>query len=343
MTTLQEYNNIINNFTNARVGVIGDIVADISISGRPTKLSREAPVIVVKYESESISPGGAGNTVNNISKLGAKVYPVCLIGADSSGNKLVDYFSKDKNVDINGLFVNPIDHTTTKTRILAGDIHTTKQQVIRIDKEPNYPIPAELEGKILAYINEVNNKVDVWVISDYGYNMVTDAILEKIKQFAREKVVIVDSRKRLMQFKGVTIAVPNESEAEAASGIEINENNNVFEIGRKLLKEMAIEALLITRGNHGMALFEKNGKIEDIPICGTKEVTDVTGAGDTVASILSIAYASGAAPVQAAKLSNYGAAVVVMKSGTATLTRSELLKIIEKDLSLAKASRHYEK
>ncbi|MGR3177562.1 MAG: bifunctional heptose 7-phosphate kinase/heptose 1-phosphate adenyltransferase [Candidatus Anammoxibacter sp.] len=333
MTTLLQYKKIINNFKNAKIGVIGDIVADITIFGRPTKLSREAPVIVIKHESESISPGGAGNTVNNISKLGAKVYPVSLIGNDASGNKLVDYFSKDKNVDTNGLFINTLDSTTTKTRILAGDMHTTKQQVLRIDKEPGYSIPVDLEKKIIAYINKINKIVIVWVVSDYGYNMVSDAILKKIKQLAKEKVVIIDSRKRLKDFKGVTIAVPNESEVEIASGVEVDDNNNIFGIGKKLLKDMSTDALLITRGNHGMALFEKNGKIEDISICGTKEVTDVTGAGDTVVSILSIAYASGATPILAARLSNYGAAVVVMKSGTATLTQAELIKIIEKDLA----------
>ncbi|MGR3319452.1 MAG: bifunctional heptose 7-phosphate kinase/heptose 1-phosphate adenyltransferase [Candidatus Anammoxibacter sp.] len=333
MTTLLQYKKIINNFRNAKIGVIGDIVADITISGRPTKLSREAPVIVIKHESESISPGGAGNTVNNISKLGAKVYPVSLVGNDASGNKLVDYFSRDKNVDTNGLFINALDSTTTKTRILAGDMHTTKQQVLRIDKEPGYSIPVDLEKKIIAYINKINKIVTVWVVSDYGYNMISDAILKKIKQIAREKVVIIDSRKRLKEFKGVTIAVPNESEVEIASGVEVDDNNNIFEIGKKLLKDMSTDALLITRGNHGMALFEKNGKVEDISICGTKEVTDVTGAGDTVVSILSIAYASGATPILAARLSNYGAAVVVMKSGTATLTRAELIEIIEKDLA----------
>ncbi|MGR3220034.1 MAG: bifunctional heptose 7-phosphate kinase/heptose 1-phosphate adenyltransferase [Candidatus Anammoxibacter sp.] len=333
MATLLQYKKIINNFKNAKIGVIGDIVADITIFGRPTKLSREAPVIVVKHESESITPGGAGNTVNNISKLGAKVYPVSLIGNDASGNKLVDYFSKDKNVDTNGLFINTRDSTTTKTRILAGDMHTSKQQILRIDKEPGHPVPVDLEKQIISYINKINKFVTVWVVSDYGYNMVSAAILKKIKQIAGGKIVIIDSRRRLKDFKGVTIAVPNESEVEIATGVEVNDNNNIIEIGKKLLKDMSTDALLITRGNHGMVLFERNGNIKDIAICGTKEVTDVTGAGDTVVSILSVAYASGATPILAAKLSNYGAAVVVMKSGTATLTRDELIKIIEKDLA----------
>ena len=332
MSTLQEYIDIIQNFKNTKIGVIGDIIADITISGRPTKLSREAPVIVVKHEAETITPGGAGNTINNISMLGSKVYPVCLLGDDYVGNSLFDYFAENSNVDTNGLFRNPSDNTTSKTRILAGDMHTTKQQVIRIDKEPNHPVPPELEERILRYIEKINENVSVWVVSDYDYNIITEKIIKLIKKLAEEKVVLVDSRRRLRDFKGVTIAVPNESEAEMAGNTRITETNTIFDIGKVLLKEMEVEKLLITRGNRGMLLFEKTGKITDIDVCGTKEVTDVTGAGDTVVSISSLAYASGATPDQAARLSNYGAAIVVMKSGTATLTCSELINIIEKDL-----------
>lgn len=330
MTTQKEYKDIISNFSNARIGVIGDMVADVSIFGRPAKLSREAPVIVVRHESESLSPGGAGNTVNNIAGLGAEVFPVCLVGDDAAGASLIEYFSNAANVNTAGIFTNPLDTTTTKTRILAGDIHTTKQQVIRIDKEPAAHLPASLEQEISAYITEVDRTVDVWVVSDYGYNMVSDAILQQVKGLAEAKTVIVDSRRRIKEFCGVTVAVPNESEAESASGSTIDkENNTIFAIGERLLREMDVEALLITRGNHGMALFERNGGREEIAICGHKDVTDVTGAGDTVVSILSVAYASGASPVQAARLSNYGAAVVVMKSGTATLTQDELIAVIE--------------
>lgn len=333
MTTLERYKEIINDFDSVSIGVIGDIIADISIYGRPYKLSREAPVIVVKHESESIMPGGAGNTVNNISKLDARVYPICLIGDDNAGKALLDYFSNDRNVDTNGLFICHGSNTITKTRILAGDIHTTKQQVIRIDKEPTFAITKELEDRIIAHIEDINKKVQVWAVSDYGYNIITKLVLEKIKECAKEKIVIVDSRNRLRDFSGVTIIAPNESEAEAASGIRIDENNSIYKIGEKLLKEIAAEVVLITRGNHGMTLFEKNGNVEDIPICGPKEVTDVTGAGDTVISILAVAFAAGATPYQAARLSNYGAGIVVMKRGTATLSRPELIEIIERDLT----------
>lgn len=332
MNKLQEYTNLVDNFSKAKIGVIGDIVADISVFGRPIKLSREAPVIVMQHEVETLKPGGAGNTVNNISKLDAKVYPVCIVGDDDPGNKLVNYFSKDKNVNIDGFFKNSLNNTITKTRIMAGDIHTTKQQVLRIDKEPKHSIPVELEKKIIKHVEEVDKKVDVWVVSDYGYTVMTPNILKKIMEIAQSKVVVVDSRKRLKEYKGVTIVAPNESEAELATGILIDEDNTIFTVGEKLLNEMEVSSLLITRGNRGMVLFERCGNIKKIPISGTKEVTDVTGAGDTVTSILAIAYASGSTPVQSAILSNYGAAVVVMKSGTATLSRSELIEMVKTDL-----------
>ncbi len=332
MAELEELKNIITNFNNVSIGVIGDMVADKTILGRPVKLSREAPVIVVRQEAEHISPGGAGNTMNNISKLNAKVFPVCVVGNDEPGKKLLKYFSDDENVDANGIFINFDGNTITKTRILAGDTYTTKQQVIRIDNDEAGPLPEKLENEILSRMNQLNKLVDVWVVSDYGYNMVTGPILSKIKDFSKDKVVVADSRNRLIDFKGVSIAAPNESEVEIVCNETIGVNNDIFAIGKKLLTEMATDALLITRGNQGMILFEKGGNITDIPICGSKEVSDVTGAGDTVTSILALSYACGAKPAQAAKLSNYGAAIVVMKNGTATLTQSELVEIIEKDI-----------
>lgn len=331
MRKLKEYYKLIDNFSNATIAVIGDMVVDISIFGKPTRLSREAPVIVVEHEYESISPGGAGNTVNNISKLDVKVYPVCIVGNDAVGDKLGNYFSTDSNVDPTGIFKISGYSTITKTRILAGDTHTTKQQVIRIDKTPKFSMTKKLENKILKHMDAVNKKVNAWVVSDYGYDMVSAAILERIKEYAKGKTVIVDSRNRIMEYKGVTMVAPNESEAGIAAGMEIDENN-VLIAGKKLLKEIGTEAVIITRGNQGMILFEKNGNTKRIPISGTKEVSDVTGAGDTVTAILAIAYASGTTPLQAARLSNFGAAVVVMKNGTATLSRSELIKIIEKEI-----------
>lgn len=326
------YIKIIDNFPRVSAAVIGDIVADVYMYGRPFKLSREAPVIVVKYEGETIIPGSAGNTINNLSKLGAKVFPIGIVGDDKEGDFLRDYFSKD-GVDVTGVFVSKERGTISKTRLLAGDTHASKRQVVRIDKEVSWKMPASMEKNILDYIDQINKKVDVWVVSDYGYDMITPKVLEKINSIARKKTVVADSRNRICDFVNARIIAPNEAEAEAASGISINGEGDVLKAGKELLKKMQSEAVVITRGNRGMMLFEKTGNVENIPICGTDEVTDVTGAGDTVTVLLALAMPAGANFVQAARLSNYAASIVVMKNGTATVNRSELIETIAKDLN----------
>ncbi len=335
MHSLNDYKWIIDAFPRVKAGVVADLMADVYVYGRPFKLSREAPVIVVRYEGEEIVPGGGANTVNNIAKLGAKVFPVGVVGEDEPGRQLKEYFKKD-GVETGGIFTHKERGTISKTRLLAGDLHASKRQVVRIDREPSSTINPALENKILKYMEEVNRAVDVWVVSDYGYDIVTPKVLEKMKAFAREKPVVVDSRYRVCDFTGVTILAPNEQEAEAASGIQINGEKDLLEIGKTLVNRINPEALLITRGNQGMMLFEKSGKIESIPISGPNEVTDVTGAGDTVTALLGLALPAGANFSQAARLSNYAAGVVVMKNGTATLTRGELLEAIQKEMSKSK-------
>ncbi|MEE9200005.1 MAG: bifunctional ADP-heptose synthase [Candidatus Brocadiales bacterium] len=329
---LAEYIEIIDKLPGASVAVIGDIVADVYMYGRPFKLSREAPVVVVKYEGETIVPGSAGNTVNNLSTLGATVFPIGIVGDDREGNFLRDHFSRD-GVDVTGVFTSKERATISKTRILAGDTHASKHQVIRIDKETPWNMPASMEKEILGYIAEVDKKVDVWIISDYGYDIITPGILEKMKAIAREKTVVADSRDRICDFVGATVISPNETEAAAATGISINGEDDVLRAGKELLKKVGSEAVIITRGNHGMVLFEKTGNVEKIPICGPNEVTDVTGAGDTVTVMLALAKPAGASYAQATRLSNYAAGVVVMKNGTATVSRSELVEIITKDFN----------
>ncbi|MGR3310660.1 MAG: bifunctional heptose 7-phosphate kinase/heptose 1-phosphate adenyltransferase, partial [Candidatus Brocadiales bacterium] len=303
--TINEYKEIIDNFKDVSIGVIGDFVADVYVFGKPHRLSREAPVIIVNYEGEKMVPGSAGNTTNNLSKLGTKVYPVGIVGDDKVGNDIAEYFPDD-GVNVEGLFVCPGGPTITKTRFMAGDTHTTKRQIVRVDKEPAPRMTRTLEQKIIDYMDSVNSIVDAWVVSDYGYDVITPKILEKVKQYAQEKVVVVDSRYRLHDFVGVTMIAPNESEAEAVSGVKIKEEKDLVEAGKKLLNKMKTRAVLITRGNRGMMLFEDD-RMEEIPICGPDEVTDVTGAGDTVVSVLASSLASNATFSQAARLSNYAA------------------------------------
>ena len=331
MHSLSDYKKIIDAFPRMKIGVVADLVADIYIYGRPFRLSREAPVIVVRYEGEETVPGGGANTVNNIARLGAKVFPVGEVGEDEPGRQLKGYFEK-AGVETGGIFSSRERATVSKTRLLAGDLHASRRQVVRIDRETTSAVRPALEDKVLGYMEEVNRAVNAWVISDYGYDIVTPRVLEKVKSFAREKPVVVDSRYRILDFAGVTILAPNEQEAGAASGIPINGEGDLLKIGKTLMDRLGPEALLITRGNRGMMLFEKSGGVEDIPISGQNEVTDVTGAGDTVTALLGLAIPTGANFSQAARLSNYAAGVVVMKNGTATLTREELLEAIQKDM-----------
>lgn len=331
MHSFNDYKKIIDNFPRVRVAVIGDIVADIYIYGKPFKLSREAPVIVVRYEGENIVPGSAGNTANNLAKLGAKVYPIGIVGDDEPGSYLRDYFTRE-GVDTQGIFITKERGTISKTRLLAGDTYASKRQVVRIDKEPSWKPSPAMEEKILNHMDQINGLVDAWIVSDYGYDIITPRVLEKIRKLTKEKFIVADSRYRICDFVGASIVAPNESEAEAATGIHIRKEGDLVEVGKRLLEKINSQAVVITRGNQGMMLFERTGRVESIPICGPNEVTDVTGAGDTVTGLLALGVPAGANLLQAVRLSNYAAGVVVMKNGTATLTRSELLEIIQKDL-----------
>jgi D-glycero-beta-D-manno-heptose-7-phosphate kinase len=320
---MASYTSIIRQFSKARICVIGDMTADVFIYGKPYRLSREAPVIVVRYASEELVPGGAANTVNNLLDLGAQVYPVGLLGRDYFGEKLFSIIAgKCPNMD--GMILEPGCHTIMKTRILAGDDNTTKQQVIRIDRDFETPLAGENERQILTYLKGILPSIDAVVVSDYGYGIFAKKVLAFIKQFARDKIVVVDSRYHMQYFKGATIITPNQSEAEQITGLEIQDDATLHQAGGKLLQLIKCRAALITQGNKGMTLFEHNKKPLHIPVVGSDKISDVTGAGDTVVSLATLALVAGANFPTAARLANYAASVVVMKPGTATLSVGEL-------------------
>jgi rfaE bifunctional protein kinase chain/domain len=325
---MKQLQQIIKRFPKTRVGVIGDMAADVYIYGKPYRLSREAPVIVVRHDYQKVIPGGAANTVSNLLQLGAQVIPVGVLGNDDAGVEVFNYFA-DNCASIEGLLLSGRTDTITKTRIMAGDDHTSKQQVIRIDREPQVVLSADEEQKIISYLTGIAPQLDALIVSDYGYNFVTRNMLVFIKNFARKKIVLVDSRYRMKDFAGVTMVTPNQSEAEAFTGMEIKDNKALLAAGRKIIKALACKAVLITQGNEGMTLFERGKSPVHISICGTDEIADVTGAGDTVASLIGLSLGAGAAFVEAAHLSNYGASVVVMKRGTATVTPAELSQVIK--------------
>jgi D-glycero-beta-D-manno-heptose-7-phosphate kinase len=321
------FSRFVGRFKGKKICVIGDIIADVYIFGKPYRLSREAPVVVVKYEEAKIYPGSAGNTINNLLALGAFVYPFGFVGNDSTGNKLMDYFSQFKNVDTNG--ISRYDGATvTKTRILAGDTHTSKQQVIRIDRDDNRQYRQSEKAQIRDNLSRISADVDAFIVSDYGHGTVDKHIVEYMKAIAKDKTVVGDSRYNLKTFKGFTLITPNESEAYQLSGLD--EERSIEEVGKKILDSMSLKALLITRGNRGMTLFLENGVMHHIPISGKDDVTDVTGAGDTVCAVSALSLAGGADFYTASRIANYAAGVVVMKRGTATISPEELKQAIER-------------
>jgi len=326
----QRLKDIISHLKNLKIAVLGDIVADIYVYGKPVRLSREAPVLVVRHDGERILPGSAGNTIHNLCQLGARVFPVGILGDDEAGRSLLTQFSA-MNVEMDGLISLKERNTITKTRIMAGDDHTSKQQVIRIDRDVREPLPESAEARMADYLDAIGDEVDAFVVSDYGYDLLTRGLLDRLKTLATRRTVVVDSRYRLRLFSGVTAITPNESEAEAASQTSIGTGQNAIDVGQRLRDELDLRAVLITRGNRGMVLVDDSGNSSDIPICGSDEITDVTGAGDTVAAVFTASLAAGASFYEAARLSNYAGAVVVMKRGSATASPEEIIRLIEED------------
>jgi len=328
--SIKRFKEIIDRYNEVKIAVIGDIVADIYIYGKPFKLSREAPVLVVRHDGEKVLPGSAGNTIHNLSRLGVRVFPLVVVGDDEAGRLLSSRLSA-MNIDREGIIVVEGRSTTTKTRIMAGDDHTSKQQVIRIDREIRESLPEKVGKRMMGYLDRIATQVDALIVSDYGYNLITPTLLERIKAISANKAVVVDSRYRLHLFSGFTAITPNESEAEAISQSSIANGKDAIRVGKRLVEELDLKAVLITRGNSGMVLVERSGGTSEIPICGSDDITDVTGAGDTVTAVFTLSLAAGASFYEAARLSNYAGAVVVMKSGTATASPEELIHVIEQE------------
>jgi rfaE bifunctional protein kinase chain/domain len=321
---------IVDAFPRLTVTVLGDLVADEFLLGEISRVSREAPVLILRHRQRTLVPGGGGNAVNNLADLGVKVLPVGLLGNDEAGQLLLATF-RHKRIPIRGIIIDKHRATVTKTRILAGLPHTWRQQVVRIDREPdavpNRHLSRELAGAARQYLRAS----DALLVSDYGYGAATPAILTAACQGRRRQMpVVVDSRHRLLEFSGVTAATPNEAEVEEVLGITIGQNwQRLCSAGQEIISRMKLKSLVITRGHDGMVAFAGQQKPVDIPIFGGDEVTDVTGAGDTVIATFTAALAAGGSAEEAAQLANYAGGVVVMKRGTATVSREELLRALD--------------
>ena len=322
--------SLIGGFRRVRLAVVGDLVADEFIYGQLDRVSREAPVLILKYDSTEIVPGGAGNAANNAAALGAQVQVVGIVGRDGAGTRMIDTLGQ--RADVRSV-LRPAGYVTpTKTRILAGGVHSVKQQVVRIDRAGGRLAPAAARAIEASLVNALR-KASAIILSDYGSGLVTSDMWQRALSAARltkAPIALVDSRYALTTFSSITACTPNEAELEAIVGERIGEDVDRLEAaGRSLLKTLGCRAVLVTRGSRGMALFEPGQRTDHIPIVGSDQVTDVTGAGDTVIATFTLAVAAGATFAEAARLANYAGGLVVMKRGTATVSADELTAAIE--------------
>lgn len=316
---------VIDRFRDRTVVVIGDLIADEYLFGKPARISREAPVLILRFTERNVLLGGAANAAHNAHALGARVLPIGVVGRDAAGDEVLGLF-RAAGIPTDGIVVEAGRVTPMKTRINAGGYQATRQQVVRLDREPNGEPQPLTEDSMLARLAALGARADAIIVSDYGYGSISPRVFDAVKAIARnaDTIVTVDSRYDLPRFVGVTAATPNEAELSQLTGANVDDERGVEKAGRQLLERLDSRILLVTRGSRGMALLERDGATSFIPIHGTDEIADVTGAGDTVISTFTVALASGASPLDAASLANVAGGVVVMKRGTATVSGAEL-------------------
>jgi rfaE bifunctional protein kinase chain/domain len=323
---------IVEAFPKVTVTVLGDLVADEFVFGEISRVSREAPVLILKHRERTIAPGGGANAANNLAALGVNVLPVGIVGDDEPGRLLVKHF-RHKRIAVSGVLKDKGYTTVTKTRILAGMTHTSRQQVVRVDREPQGEPNPHLTRELYLAARNYAHASDALLVSDYGYGSATPAIVSTLRQKGKlgSVPIVLDSRYRMLQYEGITAATPNEPEVEEALGVRIGQDwNKVISAGEQLMARMKLQSLVITRGRDGMVAFNHRHKPVDIPIFGSDQVADVTGAGDTVIAAFTAALAAGSSTEEAAQLANYAGGIVVMKRGTATVSSAELLAAIDK-------------
>jgi rfaE bifunctional protein kinase chain/domain len=329
---LSRLEDLIDAFSRQTIVVLGDLVADEFVFGEISRVSREAPVLILRHRETQCVPGGGANAANNLADLGARVLPVGVVGNDSAGHALVDYF-RHKGVPTSGILRVPGWTTPRKTRYLAGFTHTARQQVLRVDCEPEPgALPARVRGALVKKARGFARRASATLVSDYGFGAASPGAVRAL----RGKLVLLDSRFALLDYKGagITAATPNEPEIEALHHARIGTDTERLEaLGARTLRAMKLEALLVTRGKDGMTLFMRGRQPLHIPVYGTDQALDVTGAGDTVIAAFTLALAAGGTFTEAALLANYAGGIVVMKRGTATVTREELVRAIQADLS----------
>jgi rfaE bifunctional protein kinase chain/domain len=324
MTPLQNrLLEIVSKFPDKKLVIVGDSIADRFTYGSISRVSREAPVFILRHEQTETVPGGAANSAVNLASLGAQVSLVSVVGNDEAGNELRTKLDA-LGVDTRSLLTAENLQTTTKVRILAGHAHSNRQQVIRIDYEDSPITDDALRARLLSELKGRVSDASAVIVSDYNYGVVDDAEIELLRGVKRSVPVLVDSRFRLTSLTGLTAATPNEDELEQIIKEPIGSQEHLESAATKLRKHLDYQALLVTRGPQGMMLLEENTPPLHVAAVGATQPVDVTGAGDTVIATFALALASGASFSEAACLANYAGGIVVMKRGTASVTCAEL-------------------
>jgi D-glycero-beta-D-manno-heptose-7-phosphate kinase len=323
---------VLDKFGRCRIAVVGDLIADQFLYGQIARVSREAPVLVLKYRELVRVPGGAANAANNLLDLGCRVSIVGAVGNDAAGMDLLGDL-REKGADVRHVARVDSYATPVKTRILAGAHHSAPQQVVRVDREAGLPADFRLPW---SRLRPSGTNFDGIIISDYGFGSASPESIAVLKRMGRKTGVplVVDSRFRMVEFHNVTSITPNITELEAAVGLSLSGDERLLhKVARRVMKQQNLGSLLVTQGRFGMTLFEPRRAPVHIPIYGTDEVADVTGAGDTVIAAYTAALACGASAEDAARLANYAGGIVVMKRGTATVRREELTGAVSQDLT----------
>jgi len=311
---------LLDGFAQARVLVVGDLTVDEFLTGQVERISREAPVLIIRHETTRQTPGGGANAVYNLAKLGAKVKVAGLVGKDSQGEALREIFEA-AGIDTDGMLIDPDRPTVTKTRIAGHARQSVTQQIVRVDRKSDELPDTDVQLQLAEQIGQQLDTVDAVVCSDYGDGVLTPPVIEATLSHSR---TIVDAQKALRRYSGAMLFTPNLPEAELAVGYTINNPQTLRQAGLDLLQLTQAQQILITRGDEGMSLFDKTGVEHHIPAFNRTDVFDVTGAGDTVVAALTLSLCRGASFWEAAVLGNLAASIVVRQFGTATTTPDEM-------------------
>ncbi len=328
--------DLIKKIGESKILVVGDLALDEMVYGDTERISREAPVLILQHTHTKFILGGASNAAHNVSEInGGKVSVIGIIGDDYQANDLKNAF-KEANIDCSSLIVDKCRKTITKTRISGSCSHSITQQIVRIDRQTNAPISKETEVKMIAEIEKLVPLHDAVILSDYHIGTLTDNVIKAVVDTAKkyDKKVIVDAQRDLGRYKGITSMTPNLPDTQKYVGLYLKNKEDFLKAGNKLLSETGAEAILITCGAEGMVVVEPDNKYTHIPVFNKAEVFDVTGAGDTVTAVYTLALACGAEPVYAAIIGNIAAGIVVKQFGCATTSIDEILDSVPERIVL---------